>query len=57
MFHINDNQDEYEVEEETGEVIVRPGDIFQLGEHRVIFGSFTDPDVQCSLMQNQRARI
>lgn len=39
------------------ELLVKTGDLFQLGPHRLICGSFAEPGVQNSLMQEENARI
>jgi hypothetical protein len=39
------------------EVLVKEGDLFELGNHRIICGSFLEAGVQSSLMEEQRARI
>lgn len=41
----------------TSEPIVKTGDIFQLNDHRIICGSFTNPDDVNALMQGELARI
>lgn len=41
----------------TGDVITEQGDIWHLGDHRVICGSSTDPKVWASLMLDKTARL
>lgn len=43
--------------EPQGPVIARLGDIWQLGEHRLICGSSTDPEVVSALMNGERAKL
>lgn len=38
-------------------VIVKPGDLFQLGKHRLMCGSCLDKDTVATLMQGEKARI
>lgn len=59
LFHLkNSEADDCEVIlPPVDEIIIKTGDLVQLGNHRVICGSFQDPAVQNSLMQNTRARI
>lgn len=49
--------EEPEVEIDDADVFVKTGDLFELNGHRIICGSFMEPGVQNSLMQNQKARI
>jgi len=52
------DEEEYLVEvPEVASVIVRPGDLFQLGDHRLICGDFQDPHIQNSLMGKEKCRI
>lgn len=48
--------DDFEIDE-NAKIIVNTGDIFQLGKHRVICGSFEHSDVVDLLMDNEKARI
>lgn len=58
MFHVAGDQDEYEVPLDPGGTIaVKTGDLFQLGGHRIICGSFMEPGVQSSLLLGEKARI
>jgi site-specific DNA-methyltransferase (adenine-specific) len=41
----------------TGDVITEQGDIWHLGDHRLICGSSTDPTVWASLMLDKTARL
>lgn len=38
-------------------IVVKPGDLFQLGEHKVICGSFKSEEDVAILMQGEKARI
>lgn len=58
VFHVAGDQDNYEVEEDPAEaIVVKTGDLFQLGDHRVICGSFLEPGVRSSLLLGEQARI
>ena len=52
-----DSLDETEAEEpdEDTEPITQPGDIYQLGEHRLVCGDSTDPDTIARLMDGKTA--
>lgn len=57
-FLIKNDQDEYEVEIDPDEpVVVKPGDIFHLDDHRVLCGSFAESGSIATLMGQERARI
>lgn len=59
-FGIKDTDADQDIDNGTGRVnvlLVEPGDMFQLGKHRVICGSFRDPDVVNTLIDGQKARI
>ena len=49
--------EEPHVEVEEKNIIVKPGDLFQLNGHRLICGSFTNPDDVNLLMHGELARI
>ena len=51
------NGEEPEVEVDINNLIVSPGDIFQLNGHRIICGSFTNEEQVEELMQGEKARI
>lgn len=51
------NGEEPHVEVDDKNIIVSPGDLFQLNGHRVICGSFTNEDDVKALMQGDVARI
>ena len=51
------NGEEPEVEIDINNLIVSPGDIFQLNGHRIICGSFTNEEQVEELMQGEKARI
>lgn len=58
VFHVVGDQDEHEVELDLeGTIAVKTGDLFQLGRHRIICGSFLEPGVQSSLLLGEKARI
>lgn len=58
MYHVKDDQDEYEVEiDPDEEIIVKPGDMFQLGSHRIVCSSFSDLKKLAALMEGAKARI
>jgi hypothetical protein len=43
VYQVKDDQDEYEVElDPEEEIIVKPGDMFQLGNHILFCGAYTD---------------
>lgn len=49
--------EEPHVEVDVKNIIVKPGDVFQLNGHRLICGSFTSEDDVKALMQGDKARI
>ena len=51
------NGEEPFVEVDNKNIIVSPGDVFQLNGHRLICGSFTSDDDVKALMQDDKARI
>ena len=51
------NGEEPHVEVDEKNIIVKPGDLFQLNGHRLICGSFTSEDDVKALMQEDKARI
>ena len=51
------NGEEPHVEVEEKNIVVKPGDVFQLNNHRIICGSFTEESDVKSLMQDDKARI
>jgi DNA modification methylase len=55
LFQVSEAE-ENEVEDEA-EIKVKPGDIFQLNNHRIICGSFTKEEDVEALMQGEKARI
>lgn len=55
-FGVNDLE-EYEVDIEGDEIIVKPGDIFLINGHRIMCGDFKDPAVVDQLMEGKKARI
>ena len=58
VYHVKDDQDEYEVELDPEEaIVVKPGDMFQLGNHRIVCSSFKDESVVSALMEGAKARI
>lgn len=55
-FSVPEQEDEIpEVPEEN--VIVKPGDLFQLGEHRLVCGSCLNPEIVRLLIGGEKARI
>lgn len=51
------NGEEPHVEVDLKNIIVGPGDVFQLNGHRIICGSFTEEDDVKVLMQDDKARV
>lgn len=51
------NGEEPHVEVDEKNIIVKPGDVFQLNGHRLICGSFTSDEDVAVLMQDDKARI
>ncbi len=49
--------EEPEVEIAESNVIVQPGDLYELNGHRIICGSFRDEQAVTNLMQDEKARI
>ncbi len=49
--------EEPEVEVSEDKIIVRPGDIFQLNDHRIACGSFGNDELAAVLMDGKQARI
>jgi len=43
--------------EDPEEIIVKPGDVFQLNEHRIVCGSFTDVETVQLLLHQSKARF
>jgi DNA modification methylase len=56
-FYDTSNGEEQHVEVDEKNIIVKPGDLFELNGHRLICGSFTNPDDVSALMQEDKARI
>jgi len=52
-----DAEDEKRKIEESGETITQPGDVWMLGDHRLICGDSTDPDVFERLMGGAHATL
>lgn len=52
-----DTAEEPEVEVPEGDIIVKPGDLFEINGHRIICGSFKDDEIVSQLMQGEKARI
>jgi DNA modification methylase len=58
IYQVRDDQDEYEVDDlPDEEILVKPGDLFQLGSHRVLCATFLEPLNQVRLMREEKARI
>lgn len=59
MFNINETETDEDQHFGTFDapMLVKPGDIFQLGEHRIACGSFQDRDLVAELMGHRVARI
>lgn len=58
LHDVHGDTEQYEVEPDPQEaILVKDGDIFQLGDHRVMCGSFQTPATRHALMANQMARI
>lgn len=55
LFDVN-GAEEPEVDVEEANVIVKPGDLFEINGHRVICGSFRAEDDVAALMQGDKAR-
>src|SRR5690606_34840441 len=43
--------------EDDDEILVKPGDLFEINGHRLICGSFMDGEIVSNLMQGDKARI
>jgi DNA modification methylase len=55
-FLLTDGMEEEEpVDIETVETDIMPGDLIEIGNHRILCGDVTDPDSMCILMGNVRA--
>ena len=52
-----DAEDEKQKIEDSGETITQPGDVWMLGDHRLICGDSTDPDVFERLMGGAHATL
>lgn len=57
-YQVRNDLDNYDVELDPDEdILVQPGDLFQLGDHRVICDSFQNEAVRAILMDGEKARI
>src|SRR3546814_13900953 len=53
----SDADEESDVPEPPKQPISRPGDVWQLGSHRLICGDASDPSVITTLMQGEQASL
>jgi len=51
------NDEDEDFGKDDFELVVSPGDIFQLGRHKLICGSFTEAEIVNTLMGSDKARI
>jgi len=57
VYNIDEEEEPLPDEIEESDIIVKPGDIFEINGHRLICGSFTDVNSVNELMKGEQARI